>query len=574
MAVAPWLMGNYTADQIAHHLHHQLPPAETYYALGLLQQKGYVVGDEPPPACPTIALRAIGRVPTQPLADLLTQHGVTITPDPATADLTLALTDDYLRPALADLNQTMLAAQRPWLLVRPWGREIWLGPHIIPHQTGCWHCLATRLRGQRPTERYLQQRLNTAEPMAPAPPSTAAQEAIAWGLVWSMGIQNPPVGQLLTLDPHTLQVARHPVAARPQCPACGQPTWVAHNQQTPPAFAPTPKLAGQRGVPTAALLPQLEPLLSPLTGLVGQMHHQPSGPAHSYTAEANLALPLADVGRLRRMVRGRAGGKGATPAEARLGALAESIERYAGVWQGDEPTITAPLSDLEGAIHPHDLLHFSPRQYAERAAWNGRGSLYNHVPEPFAAEQPTAWSRVWEVATGRPRYIPTALAYYGREAPFGRADSNGCAAGATVAEAFVQGFCELVERDSVAMWWYNRARRPVVDVASFGHPYLEAVLAHHATLGRELWVLDVTADLGLPTFVAVSRQLAGPERIALGFGCHLEAATAVARAVAELHQLLPARPNRPPAMSQPPKHGGKTPPLPTNPIWPQTPSKP
>ena len=44
------------------------------------------------------------------------------------------------------------------------------------------------------------------------------------------------------------------------------------------------------------------------------------------------------------------------------------------------------------------------------------------------------------------------------------ADSNGCAAGNTLEEAIVQGFLELVERDSYAIWWYNRLQRPEVDL--------------------------------------------------------------------------------------------------------------
>ena len=38
------------------------------------------------------------------------------------------------------------------------------------------------------------------------------------------------------------------------------------------------------------------------------------------------------------------------------------------------------------------------------------------------------------------------------------ADSNGNAAGSSPEDAVVQGFLELVERDAVALWWYNRTR--------------------------------------------------------------------------------------------------------------------
>ena len=145
-----------------------------------------------------------------------------------------------------------------------------------------------------------------------------------------------------------------------------------------------------------------------------------------------------------------------------------------------------------------------------------------------------------------PRELPAAYCWYGHPDLTGlgvcSADSNGCAAGGTLSEAIVQGFCELVERDSVALWWYHRSRMPGVDLASFADPWTAACVDHHATaLGRELWALDLTADLGVPTFAAVSRRLgAGPEDVLVGFGAHLDARVALTRALTEVNQFLPA----------------------------------
>ena len=67
--------------------------------------------------------------------------------------------------------------------------------------------------------------------------------------------------------------------------------------------------------------------------------------------------------------------------------------------------------------------------------------------------------------------MPTALCYYSYPLPedqhFCQADSNGSAAGNCLEEAILQGFMELVERDAVALWWYNRVQRPGVDLDSF-----------------------------------------------------------------------------------------------------------
>jgi ribosomal protein S12 methylthiotransferase accessory factor YcaO len=74
------------------------------------------------------------------------------------------------------------------------------------------------------------------------------------------------------------------------------------------------------------------------------------------------------------------------------------------------------------------------------------------------------------------------------------------AAGNTLEEAVLQGFLELVEHDGVALWWYSRARRPGVDLDSFGEPYLARLRAFLHRHGREFWAIDLTADLDIPVF--------------------------------------------------------------------------
>ncbi|WP_410723748.1 YcaO-like family protein, partial [Burkholderia sp. SIMBA_024] len=46
------------------------------------------------------------------------------------------------------------------------------------------------------------------------------------------------------------------------------------------------------------------------------------------------------------------------------------------------------------------------------------------------------------------------------------------------------------------MWWYNRVRRPAVDLGSFGDPWIDGVVREYAGKGREIWAIDVTTDLG------------------------------------------------------------------------------
>ncbi len=74
------------------------------------------------------------------------------------AGLLVAVVDGYRRPELAELNARALREGRPWLLFRPVGRQIWAGPLFRPGVTGCWECLAYRLRTNSPVATYLESR--------------------------------------------------------------------------------------------------------------------------------------------------------------------------------------------------------------------------------------------------------------------------------------------------------------------------------------------------------------------------------------------------------------------------------
>jgi thiazole/oxazole-forming peptide maturase SagD family component len=69
------------------------------------------------------------------------------------------------------------------------------------------------------------------------------------------------------------------------------------------------------------------------------------------------------------------------------------------------------------------------------------------------------------------------------------------------------------------------------------------VIDSFAAMGRETWALDVTTDLGIPAFAAVTCRADAPRRrILLGFGAHLDPQVALRRAVTELAQSLPGLP--------------------------------
>lgn len=584
--LAPLLDGRHTSDAIVDRLvgAGRASAAEVYYALGLLERKGYAVeadgavpigqaafwrglGLDPMQASrrlreSCVALAVCGAVPTAPLATALAGLGVrvveaTVDAD-SPADLTVALVDDYLQAGLDRLNAAALTSGRPWLLAKPVGSVAWLGPLFRPGTTGCWACLAQRLRGNREVESYLQRRLGTAGPLAPsqaALPSTvrAAVELVATqAALWLAGGERSELeGRVVSQSVLGLETMRHELVRQPQCPACGDPS--LGERPRPVALASRPKGftadGGHRVVPPEQTLARYEHHVSPITGAVAVLARTPTdddGFLQVYMAGHNFAYPQLSLAFLKRGLRSKAAGKGKGEAQARASALCEALERYSGLFRGDEPRRTASYRQLgDEAIHPNAHLLYSARQYAERAAWNARGSGFQVVSDPLDEEAEIEWTPLWSLSQGRFKYLPTASCYYNYPTRpdrfFSWADSNGNAAGNTLEEAILQGFLELVERDSVALWWYNRLRRPAVDLTSFGEPYFLDLQARYARLNRELWVLDLTADLGIPAFAAVSQRIDKPvEDILFAFGAHLDPRIGILRALTELNQFLPA----------------------------------
>src|SRR5262249_18406241 len=94
----------------------------------------------------------------------------------------VVLTDSYLRGELPDRKPAARSGGRPGRGVKPVGRQVWIGPLFRPGQTGCWECLARRLRANSPVASYLQGRNGHAGAVVHDRACTPATQQVAWGL--------------------------------------------------------------------------------------------------------------------------------------------------------------------------------------------------------------------------------------------------------------------------------------------------------------------------------------------------------------------------------------------------------
>jgi len=236
----------------------------------------------------------------------------------------------------------------------------------------------------------------------------------------------------------------------------------------------------------------------------------------------------------------RSFGKGWSAAEARASAVAEAVERYSGVFRDGCPTLVTRRAALgDEAITVVDHLQFSEAQLA--AAQRGEGTGADRMTLAQCRDDlPIHWTPLHSLVNGGTRYLPTACCYYGAPADVGvgpwRADSNGTAAAHTRDEAILQALLELVERDAVAIWWYNRLARPHINLATFPAAIVTPPLSALASLGRTVRVFDLTHDLGIPVCAAVTAYGPDSTNPVLGFGAHPDVDLAVGRALTEAAQ--------------------------------------
>jgi bacteriocin biosynthesis cyclodehydratase domain-containing protein len=569
-----------STEELVARLEGQVSAPEVLYALNILQKEGYITEAIPSVSSELCAywnsmgidvkillqifeekptsVESIGALPIEAFLQVFETSGIKTSPKGV---LKVFITDDYERKELWEINQEAMAARQHWMLIKPVGVEVWIGPIFVPDKTGCWGCLTQRLRNNRPMNIFYKNQRNTEEnppvPVSHAPMSfqvAANLSAIEIAKWLYFGKNERLEGRIVSLDTLSCVMKSHVLVKRPQCEVCGedeyrniQPRPIVLRKKSSYCLS---KQGGYREVAFEDTVAKYQHHVSPITGVVQTLEPyfpEHGSPVHNYVSGYNVALKSKTLLWLNHHLRGSNVGKGKTWSQAKAGALCEAIERYSCTYQGDEAYISSSLQELgvEG-IHPNACMNYSEKQYQHRAQINKDCSkFYFMVPVPFDESCKMHWTPVYSLTEHRFKYLPSCFCYNQYPAEnelhlFCYPDTNGNAAGNSIEEAILHGFLELVERDSVALWWYNMLRKPAVDLSSFQKPYFIQLIEYYASLNRSLYVLDLTTDLQIPSFAALSFRIDNNKQdIIFAFGAHIEAKIGIERALIELNQLLP-----------------------------------
>ena len=453
------------------------------------------------------------------LTEALTVLGIDVVED---GEFAVLVVNDYLQQEALDVNRRHLDAARPFMLLKPVGREIWLGPIVVPGTTACHECLRLRLMENRWMDVPFWLRGEALPPhpasMLPTTPAFAATLAAAEVARWLVTGASPLMGALLTFDTLRLESTFHSVAPRTDCRACSAPA---------AAFA-------------------VESLWNHISAISGIFHSleevtpKADDPVHLFAIRYTMPLAAGDPNLAIRPP--FAAGRGYTQSAARIAALAEAAERRSLFFRGEEVRERMSYREAgERAINPDALLLFSPRQYRDRGELNQSFPAYFQIPEPWDAKLQMDWTLARSVLNDNVKLAPAALCYLRHPEPlFDAVDSTGCAAGATIDEAILHGFYELVEREAAAIWWYNQIPRPRIRLASLEDPRLLQLERHFQNERKQFYLLDLTTDWEIPVVAAVCHEADG-SHIRFAFGSHSDPARAANQAATELFQVVLAR---------------------------------
>lgn len=433
------------------------------------------------------------------------------------ADVRIVLTDDYLRPELEAIND----GDRPWMPARLTGYNLWLGPVFHPGRQPCWECMRWWLRMHRWKQWAFHGWREGDYPPQPSAAHLPATLGIGAGMIataaaaWlARGNAQELTGTLLTFDTIALTQTRHHVRPIPCCRRCG---------------GGPPRLPGE-----------LRTFVSNLTGVVSRLETSSQPAAGLFHAYATFVNPLPMKRTAQIMQPGEAFGKGPNVEAAETACVAEALERYSFTWRGDEKLIHARLEDLE-AIPPNVIAQYSEAQFLGRAAANrDRRSMF-WVPVPLDRETSIGWVQCRNIATGRPSYVPAASVFFGypfeTEEPYFIPNSNGCAAGQTWEEALAGALLELIERDALTLWWYNRVLRPSPQPDLIEGEHTQRIVRALQYEGWTVEILDVTTDVKIPAYVAIAARSDGSNPV-FGSATHVCPQKALNKALSEVSQIV------------------------------------
>ena len=220
------------------------------------------------------------------------------------------------------------------------------------------------------------------------------------------------------------------------------------------------------------------------------------------------------------------GGKGITQDHAKASAMMEGFERYSAEKQETDKTHIASLDKINGNyINPQTL----------------------NLPKDFSNDLLNSmnleWSMSKDLISGENYYIPSNAIYHpyvpqNNVQGLFKGNTNGLASGNNLEEAILHGIFEVIERDAWSIFELTHKNSAQIDLNSINSEIITQILSKYQENGINIKLMDLTADVNVPTIAASADDtvLKDAGLLSLGIGTHLDPEIAILRALTEVAQ--------------------------------------
>ncbi len=210
-------------------------------------------------------------------------------------------------------------------------------------------------------------------------------------------------------------------------------------------------------------------------------------------------------------------GKGINTNQAKASAMMEGFERYSAEKQKTDKTIISTTDELK-------------QDYIEPQSLN--------IPKETKIDK-IEWSKCYDLIDKKEYYVPSNAIFH----PYNynnlfKSNTNGLASGNTLNEAILHAIFEVIERDAWSIFELTKKNSKQINLQSIQSKTINNILDKFQKQNIHIKLMDLTADIKIPTIAASSddRQLKDPGLLTLGIGTHLDPEIAILRALTEVAQ--------------------------------------
>lgn len=217
-------------------------------------------------------------------------------------------------------------------------------------------------------------------------------------------------------------------------------------------------------------------------------------------------------------------GKGIGTHQAKASAMMEGFERYSAERQEDEEIIVANMRELKDDFIDPKTLNLSKE--------------VQHYTN-FEIE----WSNAFDLIDKKEYLIPSNAIYHpyipeNNCLALFKGNTNGLASGNVLEESILHGIFEVIERDAWSIYELTHKNSYQIDLSTIKSPAINNILEKFANEEIHIKLMDITADINVPTILASADDtlLKDAGLLSIGIGTHLNPEIAVLRALTEVAQ--------------------------------------